>query len=85
MELTYEWKCYLNRIEFELLFCRHWLFGEKVQISEIRNGKNGKSEHDKLISGQSRIRGWFPRKCAVELVNPDSDEEQDHFTSKKNN
>ncbi|XP_056639609.1 palmitoyltransferase ZDHHC6 [Diorhabda sublineata] len=31
---------------------KHWLFGEKLQVDEHTE----------------RIRGWFPRKCAVELI-----------------
>lgn len=40
---------------------RHWLFGEKFQ-------------HDGI---QKRERGWFPRPCAVELVEGASYNEQD--------
>lgn len=36
----------------------HWLFGEKV----LTNTKNNNS--------QENIRGWFPRRCAVEYVAP---------------
>lgn len=56
---------------------RHWLFGEKV------NGDQPKINDNHAIS--DRCRGWFPRKCAVELVCPDSDEDQEHFNSKKIN
>lgn len=31
---------------------RHWLYGELVQD----------------LPGQARVRGWFPRQCAAELV-----------------
>ena len=31
---------------------RHWLYGELVQDG----------------AGQARVRGWFPRQCAVEVV-----------------
>lgn len=43
------------------------------------------NEKEKVISKPTRIRGWFPRNCAVELVNPDSDDEQEHFAAKKQN
>lgn len=39
------------------LWDRHWLFGEKVLPQT-----DGTTEHQKL-----RIRGWFPRQCAMEM------------------
>lgn len=60
---------------------KHWLFGEKTNIETsngVKNGsnhKNGKiSEAEKL----TRVRGWFPRKAAVEFFedNDYSDEEE---------
>lgn len=36
---------------------KYWLFGEKVQ-----NFANNDNE------SIPRIKGWFPRKCAVEIV-----------------
>lgn len=36
---------------------KYWLFGEKLQ-NVARNG-------DETLP---RIKGWFPRKCAVEIV-----------------
>lgn len=44
---------------------RHWLFGEKV-LPET----NGDIEHRKI-----RIRGWFPRQCAMEIYENDENEE----------
>lgn len=38
------------------LLCRYWLFGEKVQ--DLPEGE------ESLL----RVRGWFPRRCAVEIV-----------------
>lgn len=35
-------------------FCRYWLFGEKK-----RDNENEK---------QMRKRGWFPRPCAIEVI-----------------
>lgn len=64
---------------------RYWLFGEKVQGAKQKNDKNGLNEGDRLIMKKVRVRGWFPRKCAVELVNPESDDEHQHFTAKKIN
>lgn len=68
-----------------MLIHRYWLFGEKVQSAKKKNDKNGLNEGDKLITKNIRIRGWFPRACAVELVNPESDDEHEHFTAKKTN
>ncbi|ELT99036.1 hypothetical protein CAPTEDRAFT_181419 [Capitella teleta] len=36
---------------------KHWLYGEKLTTEKI--------------PGSKRIRGWFPRRCAVELVDQD--------------
>lgn len=58
---------------------RHWLFGEKTS-----NDSNVSKAND-TDAKNPRCRGWFPRKCAVELVNPDSDDEHEHFTAKKIN
>ncbi|XP_037045727.1 palmitoyltransferase ZDHHC6 [Bradysia coprophila] len=59
---------------------KHWLFGDK--ISKTKNGYE-----TELVSNTSskkiRCRGWFPRKCAVELVEPESSEHQEHFSNKK--
>lgn len=71
----------LKEIFFYLPFRRHWLFGEKILNAKSKHGENGTSEKPNL----NRIRGWFPRKCAVELVDPESDDEHEHFTAKKTN
>lgn len=61
------------------------MFGEKVQVAKQKQkDKNGLSEKENIEPKQNRIRGWFPRNCAVELVN-DSDDEHEHFTAKKTN
>ncbi|XP_055586909.1 palmitoyltransferase ZDHHC6-like [Uranotaenia lowii] len=75
---------------------KHWLFGEKVQEPidlAQSNGNNKKDKKKKKLSGEPteegtkpmpRIRGWFPRQCAVELVEDDDEEEQqNHFNEKK--
>lgn len=51
---------------------KHWLFGEKVKLNETK---------EEML--ERRIRGWFPRQCAVELVENESDNSQKHFNSKK--
>lgn len=50
---------------------RYWLFGEKTQ-NAIANGT------------VQRIRGWFPRRCAVEIVDCD-DAGQKYVKEKKTN
>lgn len=68
-----------------MIIHRYWLFGEKVQGAKKKTDKNGLNDEEKLITKKIRIRGWFPRACAVELVNPESDDEHEHFTAKKTN
>lgn len=74
-----------NQLNFIILlgisYCRHWLFGEKSSVAKKKGKKNGSCDNDSAKA--RRIRGWFPRACAVELVNPESDDEQSHFTAKK--
>lgn len=75
---------------FSICMIRHWLFGEKMENAKTKktrkNGTNGKEkEKEKEDLKSVRVRGWFPRQCAVELVDPESDDEHDHFTAKKTN
>jgi len=54
---------------------KHWLFGEKVS-------EPAEKDHQKV-----RIRGWFPRKCAVELICQESEystEEEAQETNDQN-
>lgn len=67
-----------------LFILRYWLFGEKVQNEKSNaSDKNGLSGKEKAAPKSIRIRGWFPRNCAVELMNPESDDEQEKDTAKK--
>lgn len=61
------------------------MFGEKVENEKSKpNDKNGLSAAKKSEPKSNRIRGWFPRNCAVELMNPESDDEQEeNVTAKK--
>ena len=71
-----------------IYFCRHWLFGDKVPkpLTNVGSGSKNKTATTNNDSGKiKRCRGWFPRKCAVELVESDSVEHQKHFYSKKKN
>lgn len=71
---------FLNEFFYVSLY-RHWLFGERIQNDKLKPGENGIGEKPNPI----RVRGWFPRKCAVELVDPESGDEHEHFTAKKTN
>lgn len=63
---------------------RYWLFGEKIQNEKPKtNDKNGFNVKEKSEPKSTRIRGWFPRNCAVELMNPESDDEQENVAEKK--
>jgi len=42
---------------------RNWLYGEQANPNS-RNGTNDDSE---------RVKGWFPRKCAVDIINGSAD------------
>ena len=49
---------------------RHWLFGEKDLEDPDKDGE---------IVKKRRVRGWFPRKCAVELYEEYDEEEEDNL------
>lgn len=53
----------------EMLF-RYWLFGEKIQ-------HNLPAGEESLL----RTRGWFPRRCAVELIENNEDDVRPASTS----
>lgn len=52
---------------------QHWLFGEKI-IDQQPNELNGNCITNKVSNGsqlhikKSEIRGWFPRRCAIEII-----------------
>ena len=46
---------------FYFFIYRNWLFGEKEGIQPVINGKD------------NRIRGWFPRPCAIPVFEKDKD------------
>lgn len=54
---------------------KHWLFGERESPSSVAiNNENTTSKSkSNSISPKRLPRGWFPRRCAVELVQPDDD------------
>jgi len=55
---------------------RHWLYGEKLE------GQN-KSENELV-----RAKGWFPRRCVVEVMNsihsPNSESENEDLQEELN-
>lgn len=61
------------------------MFGEKVLNEKSKTSdKNGLSAKEERSEPKSnRVRGWFPRNCAVELMNTESDDEQEDATAKK--
>lgn len=68
---------------------KYWLFGEKIQSDDnnaVINGKkhkNGSVEHIKV----KRVRGWFPRKTAVDdnqSSDHDDDDDENSSEQKKN-
>lgn len=91
MNFYFEFVFYIPKLihcfffNFSNVLHRHWLFGEKVQFTKQEEDKNGLNEPKSLVLNQVRIRGWFPRNCAVELVNPESEDELEHFAAKKMN
>lgn len=48
------------------------MFGEKLQPELSQNEQS-----------MARVRGWFPRKCAVELVEGNTTLSQQNFQEKK--
>lgn len=53
---------------------KHWLFGERdprVEVEQQAGKKEGKHQCS---------RGWFPRRCAIELIENDRDDR--HYLSK---
>ena len=67
---------------------KHWLFGEKIQEPSDSTPvtQNGKTSEEKREEKPKRVRGWFPRKAAIEFFedNEDSDDEyEDNVTERK--
>jgi palmitoyltransferase ZDHHC6 len=63
----------------------HWLFGEKIQDEPVKNGKKNHGNAENL-QAKKRIRGWFPRQCAVDFFvdNDVSDAEEEERKDNKN-
>lgn len=54
---------------------RHWLFGERAPGSKQTTTTEG-GDNQKLKGTVITPKGWFPRKCAIELVENDNDDRQ---------
>lgn len=52
---------------------KHWLYGTRVR----------KDDENKSGSMKKRYRGWFPRRCAVEIISDDQKHEEDVNENKK--
>jgi hypothetical protein len=50
---------------------KHWLFGEKA--TENGKTKKGDDNEEKV----ERVKGWFPRRAAVEMYEDEDDDEFD--------
>jgi palmitoyltransferase ZDHHC6 len=63
----------------------YWLFGEKIQEETVKNGKKPHGNGEKPPV-KKRVRGWFPRQCAVDFFEDDnvSDAEEEERKEKKN-
>lgn len=60
---------------------KYWLFGEKIQESSdlIPTVQNGKSKEEKLETKAKRVRGWFPRKAAIEFFEENGSDDDDDY------
>lgn len=54
---------------------KHWLFGEKV-VASMRSGDSKDGDV------KCAPRGWFPRQCAIELIENDYDD-REYFTKQQ--
>lgn len=61
----------INKHNIVLLLFRYWLFGDKVNTSA----------DDRV----TKTRGWFPRKCAVEIIDANEETNQQNIGQKKHN
>uniref|UniRef100_A0A8D8JJQ5 Palmitoyltransferase n=1 Tax=Culex pipiens TaxID=7175 RepID=A0A8D8JJQ5_CULPI len=63
---------------------QHKKKSDQPEVEEPEKEKEEEAPSSK--TPHRRIRGWFPRQCAVELVEDDDDtEQQKHFSEKKKN
>ena len=60
------WLCHIHSAISGLMFVifslnRHWLYGDKM-VPSLPGKEENKSK------GCDRVRGWFPRRCAVDVA-----------------
>lgn len=70
-ESMYSTTILINTHNIVLLLFRYWLFGDKVNTSA----------DDRV----TKTRGWFPRKCAVEIIDANAETNQQNIGQKKHN
>jgi len=51
---------------------KHWLYGEKLHDAGIT---------DRTSRGKDRPKGWFPRRCAVEVIDSVMGDNDEHWTT----
>ena len=80
--MYFKWLQVSNNIysQFVSCFIRHWLYGDKVVQETSHQHKSGdtRSRHTAVEHCNNglktsscvgkRVRGWFPRQCAVEVI-----------------
>lgn len=81
-EVCYTLACRINSLNLYVIYRRHWLFGDRIDATENGNAEDESNDDKQSSTKKKRTRGWFPRRCAVELVDPDSEEHQRHFCKK---
>lgn len=66
---------------------KHWLFGEKEVAVEEKNGSGGGDKEEakkkkcmKVVS----VKGWFPRRCAIELIENDNEDRREYLNKQQN-
>lgn len=69
---------------------RHWLFGEKEEEqvvvagtgTEKRNGGGGGGGDKETTTPKKKaksVKGWFPRRCAIELIENDNEDRREYL------
>ena len=47
---------------------KYWLYGDKVIAGGDASSTNSNGSAPAVNTGPDRVRGWFPRRCAVDFV-----------------
>ena len=59
------------------------VIGSKGDLNDAKDPKDSGLKADLKDPGSNRIRGWFPRKCAVELADNLQSEDESIVNNKK--